>query len=38
MSGGEAARTTLFAVDDNEDVLLRREVVVEHNLSGAAGA
>ena len=36
--GRRSGSTTLFAVDDNEDVLLRREVVVEHNLSGLQGA
>ncbi len=35
--GRRSGSTTLFAVDDNEDVLLRREVVVEHNLSGLQG-
>ncbi|MFZ1425644.1 MAG: type II and III secretion system protein family protein [Geminicoccaceae bacterium] len=32
--GRRSGTTTLFAVDENEDVLLRREVVVEHHLSG----
>ena len=32
--GRRSGATTLYAVDDNEDVLLRREVVVEHHLSG----
>jgi pilus assembly protein CpaC len=35
--GRRSGTTTLFAVDENEDVLLRREVVVEHNLSGLQG-
>jgi pilus assembly protein CpaC len=32
--GRRSGATTLYAVDENEDVLLRREVVVEHHLSG----
>jgi pilus assembly protein CpaC len=32
--GRRSGTTTLFAVDANEDVLLRRNVVVEHHLSG----
>ena len=32
--GRRSGTTTLFAVDENEDVLLRRDVVVEHHLSG----
>lgn len=32
--GRRSGTTTLFAVDVNEDVLLRRELVVEHHLSG----
>ena len=32
--GRRSGTTTLYAVDENEDVLLRREVVVEHHLSG----
>jgi pilus assembly protein CpaC len=31
--GRRSGATTLYAVDENEDVLLRREVVVEHHLS-----
>jgi pilus assembly protein CpaC len=31
--GRRSGTTTLYAVDENEDVLLRREVVVEHHLS-----
>jgi pilus assembly protein CpaC len=31
--GRRSGATTLFAVDDREDVLLRREIVVEHHLS-----
>lgn len=32
--GRRSGTTTLFAVDENEEVLLRRDVVVEHHLSG----
>ena len=32
--GRRSGTTTLFAVDENEDILLRRDVVVEHHLSG----
>jgi pilus assembly protein CpaC len=32
--GRRSGATTLFAVDGNEEVLLRREVLVEHHLSG----
>ena len=32
--GRRSGTTTLYAVDENEDVLLRRDVVVEHHLSG----
>ena len=32
--GRRSGATTLYAVDDGEDVLLRREIVVEHHLSG----
>ena len=32
--GRRSGTTSLFAVDENEDVLLRRDVVVEHHLSG----
>lgn len=32
--GRRAGATTLYAVDENEDVLIRREVMVEHHLSG----
>ena len=32
--GRRSGATTLFAVDGNEDVILRREIVVEHHLSG----
>ena len=32
--GRRSGATTLYAVDENEDVLVRREVVVEHHLSG----
>jgi pilus assembly protein CpaC len=32
--GRRSGTTSLFAVDENENVLLRREVVVEHHLSG----
>ena len=32
--GRRSGTTTLFAVDANERVLLRRELVVEHQLSG----
>ena len=32
--GRRSGATTLYAVDENEDVLLRREIVVEHHLSG----
>ena len=35
--GRRSGTTTLFAVDANEDVLLRRDVVVEHHLSGLQG-
>jgi pilus assembly protein CpaC len=31
--GRRSGTTTLFAVDGNEDVLLQREIVVEHHLS-----
>ena len=31
--GRRSGATTLYAVDENEDVLLRREIVVEHHLS-----
>jgi pilus assembly protein CpaC len=31
--GRRSGTTTLFAVDENEDVLLQREIVVEHHLS-----
>jgi pilus assembly protein CpaC len=36
--GRRSGTTTLFAIDENEDVLLRREVVVEHHLSGLQSA
>ena len=32
--GRRSGTTTLYAVDENEEVLLRRDVVVEHHLSG----
>lgn len=32
--GRRSGATTLFAVDEGENVLLRREIVVEHHLSG----
>lgn len=32
--GRRSGSTTLFAVDEEDDVLLRREIVVEHHLSG----
>ena len=32
--GRRSGTTTLYAVDENEDVLLSRNVVVEHHLSG----
>lgn len=32
--GRRSGTTTLFAVDEGENVLLRREIVVEHHLSG----
>lgn len=32
--GRRSGTTTLFAVDEGEEVLLRREIVVEHHLSG----
>lgn len=35
--GRRSGATTLYAVDENEDVLIRREVVVEHHLSGLQG-
>ena len=35
--GRRSGTTTLFAVDENERVLLRRELVVEHQLSGLQG-
>lgn len=32
--GRRSGTTTLFAVDGNDEVLLRREIIVEHHLSG----
>ncbi|MFO1067234.1 MAG: type II and III secretion system protein family protein [Geminicoccaceae bacterium] len=32
--GKRAGATSLYAVDENDNVLLRRDVIVEHNLSG----
>jgi pilus assembly protein CpaC len=32
--GRRAGSTSLYAVDDNDQILLRSEVVVEHNLTG----
>jgi pilus assembly protein CpaC len=32
--GRRAGRTSLYAVDADDEILLRRDVIVEHNLSG----
>ncbi len=35
--GRRAGTTSLYAVDENDQILLRRDIVVDHNLSGLRG-